>query len=897
VALPADAPTLRLRARVLGGLTGTWKVLAEFGPSSVYNGITEKTFTDGNWSDWLAFDATAIGTFYATFGMGRYPVRLGLRFTKPPNGAEIELELDWDAEGEASVYKTFHLLDYLYEANLADPNGPFYHCVLWVDRDGDPATGTPRARLCWEANEPGFSSVSDTPVVVDPSLLIVDRLYGDDARETWEKGCASFKLMGVNCLHLPPAADILEIAQDAGITLFATDPSYNTPGGYWEFGDQINNPTSAAAVATWAAAAAAEFPADLRASIKIAAIRDEPLISYKTQSKPPASPSTTRDLAWKAAYEAALPRFRAYLRAQGLSLSDIGAESWDDVEPIFRGEASDLPGKRLFYWSMRWFSREMSAHANTCSQALNEAFGSVVRPYTNWNTYHARFFTPGPAPYGPAHADYGTEQASTGCDDWWEYAQLNPGGMLWAEDWWADGLACWQSFQGAKLRCAARSGGVPWGAYIVGLAGGQREQGCLQKVLCLAAAGATVIYQYGFGPEDLFNGNSYSNQEYMAGRYQEAAGYLAFADTLYGQGTRAPAPVALLFPRAAQVWDAHGNANPSGIASAAAFLMDEQTLDYWAELFGLYYALLHAGYPVEILHEDEVTLAGLADYRALYVTTPCLDAGRQGVLKEWVTRGGYLALTSGACWWDEYREPCTVLSDFTGIRETERAPGIMGGGRPASVGTVSYLSQTPTIRRAEGTLSTAAGTTVASRDDGAAALLKQTLGLGRVYHYTYLPGLSYWASSNVYDRSASHHPSGFDATLRALCVLPVTDLGLTWPVAVGTRLVEWGLTEADTHAALTLCNWTNSDLESVAVTVQAPRPVESVTSKAQGALAFTWDGAAVTFALPLGAADVVRLVQRPALPPSNLKPKKKKKSVARMGGRRGRQLRRRYSHD
>src|SRR5258706_15756073 len=75
---------------------------------------------------------------------------------------------------------------------------------------------------------------------------------------------------------------------------------------------------------------------------------------------------------------AALPRFREYIKSQGLNPTDVGAGEWSAVLPVDRSEAAasgaTLTKRRLFYWTMRFFAWDSSRHFANCTRALEKAF-------------------------------------------------------------------------------------------------------------------------------------------------------------------------------------------------------------------------------------------------------------------------------------------------------------------------------------------------------------------------------------------------------------------------------------------------------------------------------------------------------------------------------------------
>ena len=112
---------------------------------------------------------------------------------------------------------------------------------------------------------------------------------------------------------------------------------------------------------------------------------------------------------------AALARFREYLKSQGLKPSDVGASKWEDVQPLGRSNANALPGKRLFYWTMRFFPYDSARHFARSTKALEEAFYPGVPVLTNWNFFSGRFCVPGPM---ANNRDKQDPDAAKGGHDW-----------------------------------------------------------------------------------------------------------------------------------------------------------------------------------------------------------------------------------------------------------------------------------------------------------------------------------------------------------------------------------------------------------------------------------------------------------------------------------------------
>jgi len=72
-------------------------------------------------------------------------------------------------------------------------------------------------------------------------------------------------------------------------------------------------------------------------------------------------------------------------------------------------------------------------------------------------------------------------------------------------------------------------------------------------------------------------------------------------------------------------------------------------------------------------------------------------------------------------------------------------------------------------------------------------------------------------------------------------------------------MIEAPLLLSDVGAAVTLLNWSGSDVQSLKMTVRLPFVVKSVESVQKGKLAFQQTADGITFSLPMGAADIIKL--------------------------------------
>lgn len=823
----ADVPRFTVRARVasIGGekpegreFTFRWSGIASEKAVSAADG----------WSGPLPFgqeqvEATLRG--YPAIYLKRYPavVRLEVAPVADPTAVEAEIAF---AEGGEPVRLEGELF------------GPTLGILVWRDERHAPRAATMAAynRRYWKHLE-GVQVPADRRPRRFP---LVDRLIGgDDDRIAWREGIAALDRAGFSGIMLPPSKPIRDLLLETGgrRTSWAV---YSPPGYAFDF-DPKHTPDS---LAEWARGQARPYrdAGYAAADMALFALSDEPGWYY-----PQAFAQVADD-------PAALGRFHRYLEAQGLAPADVGAAAWADVKPLGRSAAVSLPQRRLFHWTMRFFAHESARYFAASTRALEESFAPGMPVFTNWNFFSGRFYVPGPV---ANNRDKQSPDAAMGGHDWFEFARLRGGTMLWTEDWFGDGQAWQWSFYCAKLRSAAAKGGIEFGGYVIPRTAGDRADGILQKILCVVGSGGKAVKYFVFGPEYNFPGNCYSERAELLPKLAEAHAVVGAAEDLLWPGRRPRPEVAILAPRSAQTWDARDQRIAAGIDDATNNQLNRATVDYMAEVFDLYLALQHANIPADFIEEEDLSPAGLAPYRAIYLTAPNVPEEHQRGLVEWLRGGGTLVTVTGAAARDRYDEPCGVLADAVGFRETDRERLI--------VADTKALAKSGTAATEQGTLAAVgprggfaadpAGVTLRF-DDGRPAIVERAVGSGKLVHFAWMPGLSYWASA---DGTADGMPAGFSGAIRERIVRPAVAAGVRPPVETDRPLVETPLLVSERGAAVTLLNWTGAPVAALRVAVATPFAVGSVESVRHGRLEFTREAGRVSVSLPLAGADILLL--------------------------------------
>jgi glycosyl hydrolase family 42 (putative beta-galactosidase) len=820
-----NVPTFQLRARVVtvGGQVASAKNFVFWleVPKS-----PSQTTAGGNWSEWITFtsaDAEAL----LKGQPGGFPLRVRLRINGVVDPTAVEAELKLEETGEV-----VHLNSELFN--------PFMGFLLWRDENRKARVGTMadyNQQHYWKPLEGLQLAESQRP----KNFLIADRFIGgsDDRRE-WREGIEHLSRAGINTIMVPASRPIHEILLGAGVRRTAW-AIYNPPGYAFSFA-KVATPE---AIDAWA-----QKQADAYASagfqpqeMALLAMSDEPAWYYPQAFKPLLGDNI-----------AALNLFRDYLRQQNLQPAEVGARNWEDVFPIGRSRAKDLASRRLFYWSMRFFSWNASHHFANCTTALERAFYPNLPIFTNWNSFAGRFYVPGPV---ASNKDTTSPDAGMGTQDWFEFGKQRGGTMLWTEDWFPDNQAYQWSFYNSKLRSIADRNGLQFGGYVVGRVAGERENGLLQKVLSIAGSGGKAIQYYWFGPDYNFPGNCYSQNPQLLRKIAEANGMIGAAEDVLWPGKQPRPQVAILMPRSAQVWDAKDIEIPTQIQDATNTNLNNDTVDYMAEVFDLYLALQHDNVPVDFVDEDDLSAKGLEAYRVIYATAPNIPTEGQQGLSEWVKAGGTLVTITGTGTHDRYNEPSKVLTSLSGITEQPRDRMLVSNIDAIKVVAKGKGSQGEfTVAGARGTVTVAAEAVEATFDDGSPAVIHRPVGRGRVVHFAWTPGLSYIKSSSGLKDLL---PVGFSETIRRWIVYPTHLAGVSRPVIVSAPMIETPLLLSKDGAAVTLLNWRGESLSALNVTVQVPFKVNSVESVKRGRLAFRTSKDGITFSLPLDAADIVAI--------------------------------------
>ncbi len=542
-----------------------------------------------------------------------------------------------------------------------------------------------------------------------------------------------------------------------------------------------------------------------------------------------------------------LEAFRAYLRDQKLQPTDVGHQNWEQVFPIGASAARDLPSRKLFYWTMRFFPESASRGHRLATEALERAFGHRLLTPVNWNNWIDRWYIPSPNKKVGNNKVIGPDSAMGGMD--WLDAGRRSALTPWTEDWLSDQSAQTWSFYGDLLRSSAELSSRDFVGYLIGRLIGAHPVGGRLKTLALVGHGAKAVDFYSWGPEFLFPESCWSENWRSYRPIADAIRSLGRAERLLYPGRPERGKVAIFLPAASGLWDS------------------EQGATYYQQEIGwLHAALLHAGYTVDFVDDSDVAQGALAwrSYHVLYLTAPNVATAAAEKIADWVHGGGTLAVTPGAGVADEYNTPSTVLTSVLGLklRQVCRTP------LPPNLdpllehptGKLTFLneafgsSELPTYGPREH-LDLDSAEVVARWKDSGPAITVRGHGKGRAIAYGLFPGWHYWRTADRSDRS--HMPRHWDGRTRQLAVAPAALAQAPRPVLLDRPVVEACRLQSAKGIAIVLLNWTDEPIERLTVAIPTPGPFRKITSIQRGELPSSVEGGSLRVSLPLEDTDVL----------------------------------------
>jgi hypothetical protein len=543
-----------------------------------------------------------------------------------------------------------------------------------------------------------------------------------------------------------------------------------------------------------------------------------------------------------------LANFRSYLeKEKGLDLAFFKPLDWDDavqgqwgwdqvLATADNNPNNPLPLRRLFYWSVRYFTESAARGHKLYYDELVKVFTNAAI-YVNWNNFTSQWYTKSPnVRLGNNNPNLGSN-AGYGYFDWLDVGRTNAF-TPWSEDWFYDYQAQEWSFRADLLRSAAmlRQGNHNFGGHIVGEKLRKIGSSFLPmpasasyRALALIGRGAKVIDFYAFGPSFLFPANCWSDFPNTYGTIAKATQLIGKAESLLFAGQPLRGQVALLIPNASPLWDA-----------------DSKDTYYLKEVQYLHLALIHAGYTVDFVDEIDLRNGALAirGYAALYITSPNIDEVAQAMVATWVAAGGMLVATLGAGVADRYNTAIGTLDVVLGLQSRQANRDI-----DLSAGFIPPKSELETLSTFGGKIGISSPlqvlqpsgsdvSTIGTFSTGAVAITSHRYGDGTAIAYGFFPGWQYWISkfleNPIFDNP--YHLPQWGKVERDMIVAPVRLAHPPRLVELSHEVVEACWLESSAGIAIVLLNWTGVPIPALTITVPDVRLFTKSAKLADGAM-------------------------------------------------------------
>jgi hypothetical protein len=554
--------------------------------------------------------------------------------------------------------------------------------------------------------------------------------------------------------------------------------------------------------------------------------------------------------------EPALAGFHAWLEQRKIKPADLGVKELREVVPIEspevlreRQQPNRAAANRIFYYTSRFRQETTTERLRWLTESFHQHVGAGPRTST-LVADHPYFSGTGLGMGMGPNPAWGRAALAA---DWFDLARRRALDLAGIEDWM--GLQymygpswTWEGFQlmgfqAAMFRSGSR-GTMPIQAWITP----SDETNLRLKSASALCQGAKHFFYWTYGPTCTSTENYWSD---LRGSYEGVvaiARQLAAAEHLIAPGRTRPTRLALLYSISSDLWQPFGYV-------------------HMLERRGTYLSLVHDQYLVDFLTEEDVEAGRLKEYDVLYVTDPCIKETALAAIGSWVMGGGHLYGSCAAGSRNEFNEEVEGLARVFGIQPPTIAKiqpgayhirGVLNGlayldqielkqrNEPASFGVIGVQ-----VRAAPAT-----GTIAGVFKDGSPAVVSQAYGKGQAVWIGACPGISYIKDAKFVARELKEQwPAGQRRWINGV----VRERRTPRLVELSHPVVEAGVYDAPGGTALVLANFTYQPIEALQVRLMTPKPVRSVHSCEKGELKFTTEGGMVSFTLPLGLNDIVRV--------------------------------------
>ena len=516
--------------------------------------------------------------------------------------------------------------------------------------------------------------------------------------------------------------------------------------------------------------------------------------------------------------------FVKFLQEQKFTPDFFGKKSWDDVKAIRTDAAyfwwdffttrqkldmKDIYSRRLFYWSgyfLAYVNTRLFTLANSAVQKYApEIAGTRVNIGPPW------------------WYDYGS--IPRGMDNF-AMGRMHGISMPFNEDWIGNGDPRWPleitSFLADWDRAPFRPGTPLAGGYITRDA---NRTAVKLRVQGFLARDCKVFDFYYYGPA-YGQFDHWSDNSPMVQGVAELTRDIGRADAILWAAHPPKAKVALLFPKSFSVWKEDDT---------------EQV-----EFMMTYVALLHAGIPVDIVSDDEVSDGTFAKggYKCLYVVNESVPTRAAEAIAQWVKSGGKLWAAGWAAAKDEYYTPVTTWNAMLGIKERSwKAVGDLK--RYGDL--IKYADERRPYFTRQSNLLLADGKALTGEKD----TYRQKYGKGLVQLVSWTAGKDYIDGCQKVDGTIARGANVFPSDARRDIIAALARESVTPPAITSVSQIVASPLWAKKQGVVLLANYTGNPAENVTVTFQSPLTVRTVTSLRTGKLKFKRHHGTIECTLPV----------------------------------------------
>ncbi|MFT5123074.1 MAG: hypothetical protein ACI9TH_004191 [Kiritimatiellia bacterium] len=538
--------------------------------------------------------------------------------------------------------------------------------------------------------------------------------------------------------------------------------------------------------------------------------------------------------------------FTEWLAKKKITPETLGVKNLSDVIPLETPEAlkaamavNEAAARRVFYYTSIFRQKAGTDRLKWNTEAFHKYAGEG--PLTSSLVADHPYFGGTGLGMGmiPNTAWGGAPLAL----DWFDLARRRAVDLIGIEDWM--GLQymygpnyTWEGFQlmgfqSAMMRSGAISGGGPMP--IIAWITPSDETNFRLKAASALSQGAKHFFFWTYGPTNTSTENYWSDIRGAYDGVATLARHLAFSEPIIHAGQLRPTRIAILYSISSDLWQPFGYV-------------------HMLERRCAYLAFVHAQHRVDFVTEDDIEAGRLANYDVLWTSDPCIRTKSAEHIRAWANKPAHRLIGScGAGHFNEFGEPVDALASTFGF---DANPARTWTIQEANYRVRGGLNSLPVLHKDDTGLEWSGldwpvnATKVRHAFENAHPAVIAT---PNTTYFCGTPALSYArAAKFVPTALAEKWPADWRTQL-------LSDVQIPPPVLLSHPVVEAGLYENGNTAALVLGNFTYHPIDALSVECQLAFKVRKVQSAEQGDLDFTQSKGKLTFKLPLGISDLIRV--------------------------------------